>query len=234
MSTLYSIVHSLNVLGEPDLAADYIVMEDVSTGLMKRVLPDVLLGTFQASDDDLADIAALTPVNDDIMQRKAGEWVNRTLAQVKADLHTAGLVDNTSIETIAGAKTFSDPAIFSQTLAVTGTAAFAAKMTAAKGIIATPIVLTPSAAISLNAALGDTFTLTVGHTGTLAATGLTAGQTITLIVTAVGTTYTITFSTNIKTGTATLVTGAVAGKQFVITYYCDGVNLIEKNRTAAL
>lgn len=39
-----------------------------------------------ASDADLTTIAALTPANDDIIQRKSGAWTNRTIAQVKADL----------------------------------------------------------------------------------------------------------------------------------------------------
>lgn len=41
------------------------------------------LGTLDA---DLAAIAALTPSNDDIIQRKSGAWTNRTLAQLWADL----------------------------------------------------------------------------------------------------------------------------------------------------
>lgn len=36
-------------------------------------------------DQDLADIAALTPSDDDIMQRKAGEWVARTMVQLMVD-----------------------------------------------------------------------------------------------------------------------------------------------------
>lgn len=40
----------------------------------------------QAADADLTAIAALTPTNDDLLQRKAGAWTNRTVAQVKADL----------------------------------------------------------------------------------------------------------------------------------------------------
>lgn len=37
-------------------------------------------------DSDLGDIGALTPVNDDFLQYKAGVWANRTVAQVWADL----------------------------------------------------------------------------------------------------------------------------------------------------
>lgn len=40
----------------------------------------------QAFDTDLSAIAALTPSNDDLIQRKAGAWTNRTPAQVKTDL----------------------------------------------------------------------------------------------------------------------------------------------------
>lgn len=40
----------------------------------------------QASDSDLTAIAALTPSNDDLLQRKSGAWTNRTIAQVKTDL----------------------------------------------------------------------------------------------------------------------------------------------------
>lgn len=40
----------------------------------------------QPADADLTAIAALTPANDDLIQRKAGAWTNRTIAQVKTDL----------------------------------------------------------------------------------------------------------------------------------------------------
>jgi hypothetical protein len=44
----------------------------------------------QPLDADLTAIAALAPSNDDIMQRKAGAWTNRTLAQLLADLSAVG------------------------------------------------------------------------------------------------------------------------------------------------
>lgn len=56
----------------------------------------------QPADGDLTAIAAIAPANDDVIQRKAGAWINRTPAQLKADLALAksdvGLanVDNTS------------------------------------------------------------------------------------------------------------------------------------------
>jgi hypothetical protein len=60
------------------------------------------IATKQPLDSDLTSIAAMTPTNDDIIQRKAGAWTNRTPAQVKTDLALAkgdvglGNVDNTS------------------------------------------------------------------------------------------------------------------------------------------
>lgn len=47
----------------------------------------------QPLDADLTAIAGLTPANDDIIQRKAGAWTNRTVAQYKTDLaYTAAQV----------------------------------------------------------------------------------------------------------------------------------------------
>lgn len=56
----------------------------------------------QPLDSDLTAIAALTPTNDDVIQRKAGAWTNRTPAQLKTDLALVkgdvglGNVDNTA------------------------------------------------------------------------------------------------------------------------------------------
>ncbi len=51
----------------------------------------LVIGTnVEAWDADLDDIAALTPTNDDIVQRKAGHWTNRTMAQLIADLAALG------------------------------------------------------------------------------------------------------------------------------------------------
>lgn len=56
----------------------------------------------QDGDADLTAIAALAPTNNDIIQRKAGAWTNRTIAQLVTDLALTkssvglGNVDNTS------------------------------------------------------------------------------------------------------------------------------------------
>lgn len=44
---------------------------------------------YQPLDSDLTAIAAISPSNDDVVQRKAGAWTNRTMAQVTADLVAA-------------------------------------------------------------------------------------------------------------------------------------------------
>jgi Protein of unknown function (DUF2793) len=44
----------------------------------------------QPLDSDLTDIAALSPSNDDVVQRKAGAWTKRTMAQLMADLGALG------------------------------------------------------------------------------------------------------------------------------------------------
>lgn len=51
---------------------------------------DTALAGKQPLDTDLTAIAALTPANDDVIQRKAGAWTNRTMAQLLADLGIAG------------------------------------------------------------------------------------------------------------------------------------------------
>lgn len=65
-----------------DVTNDYIPFVDVSE------TPD---GTNKATfasifGADLVAIRALSPSNDDILQRKAGAWTNRTIAQLKTDL----------------------------------------------------------------------------------------------------------------------------------------------------
>ncbi len=61
-----------------------------------------LIGVIDAFTGELAAIAALTPTNNDVLQRKSGAWTNRTMAQLKTDLSLTksdvglGSVDNTA------------------------------------------------------------------------------------------------------------------------------------------
>lgn len=71
----------------------------------------------QPIDQDLTDIAALTPSNDDFMQRKAGAWTNRTPAQAKTDLNLSGTNTGDQTITLTGAVTGSGTGSFATTLA---------------------------------------------------------------------------------------------------------------------
>lgn len=89
-----------------DLTADdYLLLKDNSTNQPKKVTITQLGAIVSTTlDADLAAIAALSPSNDDILQRKAGAWTNRTLAQYLIDLAVVRL---TTDQTVAGNKTFS-------------------------------------------------------------------------------------------------------------------------------
>lgn len=50
----------------------------------------VIATDVEAHDPDLTTIAGLSPSNDDVLQRKAGAWANRTIAQLLVDLAAAG------------------------------------------------------------------------------------------------------------------------------------------------
>lgn len=60
----------------------------VSGATVKDALNTLSSGK-QAADSDLTAIAGLSPANDDLIQRKAGAWTNRSPAQLKADLAIA-------------------------------------------------------------------------------------------------------------------------------------------------
>ena len=71
------------------LAAGNIV---AATPAELRTLLALVIGTnVEAWDQDLDAIAALAPSNDDLIQRKAGVWTNRTIAQLLTDLGLGAL-----------------------------------------------------------------------------------------------------------------------------------------------
>ena len=95
--------------------------------------------------------------------------------------------------------------------------------------------LTPGAIVPVDFSLGCGFTLTPGEDETLNATGGTAGQRATLIITTSGVTpRTLTFGANFKSQ-GVLVTGAVGGKIFALSFWTpDGTTWYEVCRTGAM
>jgi hypothetical protein len=64
------------------------ILDDADEAAFKATV-NLEIGTdVQAFDADLSAIAALSPSNDDIVQRKAGAWTNRTMAQLYTDLQS--------------------------------------------------------------------------------------------------------------------------------------------------
>lgn len=91
---------------DPQIAPGVIINADISASaaIAQSKIANLIadLSAKQDADADLSAIASLTPVNNDILQRKSGAWTNRTPAQVKTDLALVkadvglGNVDNTS------------------------------------------------------------------------------------------------------------------------------------------
>lgn len=71
-------------------------LSDVASASTSRTNLGLAIGVnVEAHDANLTAIAGISPSNDDVIQRKAGVWVNRSMAQIKIDL-SLNNVDNTS------------------------------------------------------------------------------------------------------------------------------------------
>jgi len=104
-----------------------------------------------------------------------------------------------------------------------------------KGIVDIPYALTPSANVAIDCSKASSFTLTPAQSEAVTATNMVVGQEVNLIILTSGTnSYTLTFGAGIKTATATLATGSVSAKYFVVKYISNGTSLIELSRTTAL
>ena len=156
----------------PDNAADFLVIVDTSGSDVNKVKPSNLLGA------DLTAIKALSPSNDDVLQRKAGAWTNRTVAQVKTDL---GLTGTNS----GDQNTFGTVAVSGQSDVVADAANDTLTLAAGSGIAITTDASTDTVSIA------STVTGNATHTGEVTgATSLTVDKTAitnkTLVTAAVG------------------------------------------------
>lgn len=79
------------------IAASNVTQHQASLTLTESQITNLIsdLAAKQALNGNLTIISGLSPSNDDVLQRKAGAWTNRTLAQLKTDL-AVDLVTNTS------------------------------------------------------------------------------------------------------------------------------------------
>lgn len=84
-------------------------------------------------DPDVADFAALTPTNDDVLQRKAGHWTNRSITQLLADLGIAATYAPLSSPALIGTPTAPTAAPGTNTTQVSTTAFVAAAIAALIG-----------------------------------------------------------------------------------------------------
>ncbi len=69
---------------------------NITGNLVDQTDLQTALDAKQSLDSDLTTIAGLSPTNDDIIQRKAGAWTNRTVAQFKSDLGLATIATSGS------------------------------------------------------------------------------------------------------------------------------------------
>jgi hypothetical protein len=94
-ASLASLVASLTAKGIVELATT--AETTTGTDATRAVTPagvQAVRDLLQPIDSDLTAIAALTPANDDVIQRKSGVWTNRTATQLMADLAALGEFPN--------------------------------------------------------------------------------------------------------------------------------------------
>lgn len=79
----------MGVLVDARLRLDKILQFNSVTGQPEMLDKSVFQAELNALSAELAAIAALSPLNDDVIQRKAGAWVNRTMTELMVDAGVA-------------------------------------------------------------------------------------------------------------------------------------------------
>ncbi len=135
----------------------------------------------QPLNTDLTVISGLTPSNDDVLQRKAGAWTNRTLAQLRTDLGTGDVSSNTATSVDSEVVLFNGTTGKSIKRA-TGTG-YAKLTSGVLSVQATPIPASDVTGAALTKTDDTNVTLTLGGTPSTAllnAASITVGWTGTL------------------------------------------------------
>jgi hypothetical protein len=221
------------------------------TGIVKS---DVGLGNVDNTSDTTKNAAAATLTNKTV--NLANNTVTGTTAQFNAALSDNDFATLAGAETLTN-KTLTSPAISSPTGIVKADVGLgnvdntsdatknSAAVTLSNKTVAAPVLtgrtrksttnaITPGATPTLDASLGDVFTLTPAQNENISITNQASGQEITLIILTSGvTSFTITFGAGFKPN-GTLATGTVSGKYFVVKFFSDGTNAYELSRTTAL
>ncbi len=167
----------------------------------------------------------------------AGELVRVLLNSNIAVVQTisGGSVNNSPIgNSVASTGQFTTLAA-SGTLTVTGNSALGGLTTPVQ-LVSAVTVLTSSATITLNAGLGNSFTLTAAHNATINASNVKAGQDVYVKVLTSGTDpFILTPGTGFGANAGTLNTGVTTAKTFDLHFhaYADGA-LTEVSRTTAM
>lgn len=187
-------------------------------------------GSYQPIDSDLTAIAALSPSNDDIIQRKAGAWTNRTIAQLLTDLGLGSLYQplDSDLTAIAALSTTAYGRAL-LTLADAAAADWKEEATTASALVDGATIDLTATHHTLSTSSSRTFTISY------------TGDSIKMAITLTATSATFTLPSGHKgiyngtpSGTNTLVvTGAVSGDVILVAiekvgtvYYWVGRNAI--------
>ena len=94
-------------------------------------------------------------------------------------------------------------------------------------------VLTPGAAVALDATKGSVFTLVPGVAPTISCAAVGQGSLFIVVTTSGTSTVNVTFGTGF-TSTGVLATGTVDAKTFVLHFVSNGTKYVEVSRTTAM